>query len=208
MKLPEETISISTEEKIKEAARKVFIHKGFSGARTRDIAEEAGINLALLNYYFRSKENLFGIIMLESLQSFVESIKSVINNHETSIEEKIESIVGNYIAMLSIQPDLPVFIINEIRTNPEGLVQKINMSETFQKSFLLQQIQEGIAQGKYIQIHPTHIILNILSLTIFPFVAKPLVSKVLSVDDSDFMKFMIQRKKLIPEWIMSQLQTK
>jgi AcrR family transcriptional regulator len=208
MKLSEETISISTEEKIKEAARKVFIHKGFSGARTRDIAEEAGINLALLNYYFRSKENLFGIIMLESLQSFVESIKSVINNHETSIEEKIEKIVENYIAMLSIQPDLPVFIINEIRTNPEGLVEKIKLSETFQKSYLLQQIQEGIAQGKYIKIHPTHIILNILSLTIFPFVAKPLVSKVLSVDDSNFMEFMNQRKKLIPEWIMSQLQTK
>lgn len=208
MKLSEETISISTEEKIKEAARKVFIHKGFSGARTRDIAEEAGINLALLNYYFRSKENLFGIIMLESLQSFVESIKSVINNHETSIEEKIENIVGNYIAMLSIQPDLPVFIINEIKTNPEGLVEKIKLNETFKSSYLLFQIQEGISQGKFVQIHPIHIILNILSLTIFPFIAKPLVSKVLSVEDSEFIEFMNQRKKLIPEWIMNQLLIK
>ena len=68
----------STEEKIKAAARKVFTRKGFAATRTRDISEEAGINLALLNYYFRSKEKLFDLVMMENMQHFLIGMKEVI----------------------------------------------------------------------------------------------------------------------------------
>ena len=80
MKSPKSKLVVdpSTEEKIKNAARIIFHQKGYAGTKTRDIAEEAGINLALLNYYFRSKEKLFGIIMVESLQSFRLSMMDVI----------------------------------------------------------------------------------------------------------------------------------
>ena len=74
----------STEEKIKIAARHVFHIKGYAGTRTRDIAEEAGINLALLNYYFRSKEKLFEIVMMETLRDFLQSLTSVFNDMESS----------------------------------------------------------------------------------------------------------------------------
>ena len=73
-------VDLSTEEKIKEAAKKVFLKKGYAATRTRDIAEEAGINLALLNYYFRSKEKLFDLIMLEKLEKFFGVIAPVLNN--------------------------------------------------------------------------------------------------------------------------------
>jgi AcrR family transcriptional regulator len=78
----------STEEKIKKAAQIVFHKKGFAAARTRDIAEEAGINLALLNYYFRSKEKLFNIVMIETFRSFFESVSRIINNPDTTFEKK------------------------------------------------------------------------------------------------------------------------
>src|SRR5436853_3194781 len=98
----------TTEAKIKNAARAVFHKKGFAGTRTRDIAEEAGINLALLNYYFRSKEKLFDIIMLESLHGFVQSLTDVFNNEKTSLENKVETLVSNYIDLLIEQHDIPL----------------------------------------------------------------------------------------------------
>src|ERR1700752_5346483 len=97
--------SASTEEKIKEAARKVFTRKGYAATRTRDIAEESGLNLALINYYFRSKEKLFDIIMLEHLQTFVHSIVDLINNPNTTLPQKLEQLVGHYIDMLKANPD-------------------------------------------------------------------------------------------------------
>src|SRR6202007_2839144 len=87
----------STEEKIKDAARVIFHRKGYAATRTRDIAEEAGINLALLNYYFRSKEKLFDIIMLESLYEFRQFMQTAFNDEKTSLESKIETMVGKYI---------------------------------------------------------------------------------------------------------------
>src|SRR6478672_5729545 len=104
---------ITTEEKIKDAARKVFLQKGYAATRTRDIAEAAGLNLALLNYYFRSKEKLFDIIMLENLQHFIEGIREILNDKGTSIEQKVEAIVSNYIDLLTHQPDLHLFVLHE-----------------------------------------------------------------------------------------------
>src|SRR3990170_3876838 len=93
-------IDPSTEEKIKEAARIIFTQKGFAATRTRDIAEAAGLNLALLNYYFRSKEKLFDIIMMESLQYFMKGIGEIVTNEESSLEDKVSGIVSHYIDML------------------------------------------------------------------------------------------------------------
>ena len=80
----------STEERIKQAARKVFHQKGYAATRTRDIAEEANINHAMLNYYFRSKEKLFEIVMMETMTQFFKGVGSILNDENTSLEEKIE----------------------------------------------------------------------------------------------------------------------
>jgi len=90
----------SAEQKIIEAARKLFTEKSFDAVKTRDIANEAGINLALLNYYFRSKEKLFEIVMQENMQKFFQSIVGIINDEETTIREKVELLVNRYIDML------------------------------------------------------------------------------------------------------------
>lgn len=198
----------NTEEKIKEAARKIFQQKGFAGARTRDIAQEAGINLALLNYYFRSKEKLFAIIMIESLQSFVQNIKGIINNPETTCEQKIQILVERYITMLNQQPDLPIFILNEIRVNPEKLLESFDLPMVFKSSIMFVQFEQEVQAKRYKNINPIHIILNVVGMTVFPFIAKPLISIVGNISDSEYIEFMNQRKTLIPQWILSQIQIK
>lgn len=201
----EETADASTEERIKEAARKVFTTKGYAAARTRDIAEEAGINLALLNYYFRSKEKLFGIIMLENIQQFVRGVKEILMNEESSLKDKTERIASYYIDMLTRNPDLPIFILSELRTNPEMLADRLNIREVFARSHYFRQIKEmAKAQG----VNPLHFFINTMAMIVFPFVASPLICKVGNLKQEEFMSLMAERKKLIAKWLEAMLKAK
>ena len=191
----------STEEKIKHAARIIFHKKGYAATRTRDIADEAGINLALLNYYFRSKEKLFDMIMLESLQDFRKSMEGTLNNEKTSLESKIESLVGNYIDLLIDQPDIPLFILSELRANPQALVSKMNPKDSFEKSYFVKQFQQAVKEGKITAIHPLHFIMNLVGMIVFPFVGSPILRNVSGLKQEDFNDLMQQRKVLIPKWL-------
>jgi AcrR family transcriptional regulator len=191
----------STEEKIKNAARIIFHKKGYAATRTRDIAEEAGINLALLNYYFRSKEKLFDIIMLESLHDFRQHIIVALNDEKTSLESKIETLVSNYIDLLINQPDIPLFILSEIRNNPQALISKMNQKEIISKSYFIKQFQQAVQEGKIAPINPLHYIMNLIGMIVFPFVGRPILSHVGQLKQDDFNNLMEQRKKLIPKWL-------
>jgi AcrR family transcriptional regulator len=186
----------STEEKIKTAARSVFTKKGYSAARTRDIAEEAGINLALLNYYFRSKEKLFDIVMMENLQKFLLALSGSLRDEKSTLNEKVALIASNYIDMLKTNPDLPIFVLSEIRANPEKLASTMGVKSLLLESAFFKQLMEA-TKGK---IHPLHLLINIMSMTIFPFIASPLLQNVGSMKQSDFDNMMEERKKMIPIW--------
>jgi AcrR family transcriptional regulator len=193
----------STEEKIKVAARKVFTQKGFSAARTRDIAEAAGINLALLNYYFRSKEKLFDIVMVENLQQFLLALSGSLRDDKSSLTEKVATIANDYINMLKVNPDLPLFVLSEIRANPEKLASTMGIKSMLHESAFFKQLMEA-TKGK---IHPLHLLMNIMGMTVFPFVARPLLQNVGSLKHDEFEKLMEERKKLIPIWFDSILKT-
>jgi len=194
----------STEEKIKDAARRLFMQKGFEATRTRDIATEAGINLALLNYYFRSKEKLFEIIVKENMGQFMEIISNIVNNETTTIHEKIEVLVANYIDMLTQFPDMPLFVMNSIKDDPE----RVKMRQRFHGSYFMKQINEAIKMGKITPMNPMNIMLNIVGLTIFPFVARPMFLNRGGITVEQFDVLMQERKKLIPGWIKSMLEIK
>ena len=192
----------TTETKIKEAARSIFLRKGYEATRTRDIAEASGINLALLNYYFRSKKKLFDQIMNESLHTFLGVIFTILNDPDSSIREKISAFVDTYINMLQANPNLPIFILSEIRTNPEEFVKKMEIKEKLMGSIFKQQFFEEVRCGTiHLQINPIHILFNLSSLIVFPFIASPLVKEMANLDDESFQELMQERRTLIPGWI-------
>ena len=193
----------STEEKIKHAARKVFTQKGFSAARTRDIAEEAGINLALLNYYFRSKQNLFDIVMTENLQQFLLALSGSLRDENSTLTEKVATIANNYVEMLKANPDLPLFVLSEIRANPEKLASTMGVKSLLHESAFFKQLMEA-TKGK---MHPLHLLMNIMGMTVFPFVARPLLQNVGNLQQEEFERLMDERKKMIPIWFESILKT-
>ncbi|MGN6569234.1 MAG: TetR/AcrR family transcriptional regulator [Flavipsychrobacter sp.] len=195
----------STEERIKEAARKVFLQKGYAATRTRDIAEEAGFNLALLNYYFRSKEKLFDIIMMETLQDFLKSVKEILNDTNLKLEEKLEQLVAKYIDALIKNPEMPLFIINALRNDPKVLAARLEVHQKLKESHFMKQIRE--AAGNKLNIHPLQLIMNLMGMIVFPFIAKPIVQQIGSIGQQEFNELMEERKKLIPIWVHAVLTT-
>ena len=196
---------MNSEERIKAAARKVFHQKGYAGTRTRDIAEEAVINHAMVNYYFRSKEKLFGIVMLETMTFFFKGVSTILNNENTSLEEKIEQVVANYIDLLLEEPELPTFMFNEVRTNPEPFVANTPILQALEHSVLALQYAEAVAQGRITEPNLIHTVLNVISLVIFPFIAQPIFTALSRTDKEAYKALMLERKKLIPQWIKAML---
>src|SRR5690606_15397724 len=169
------TLDSTTEEKIKEAARVVFYKKGYAATRTRDIAEEAGINLALLNYYFRSKEKLFDIIMLETLFGFMQNMAMVLNDEKSTLEKKVELFASNYIDLIIKEPNVPIFMLSEIRNNAGGLLERLPIKQLVMNSAFVKQHQEAVAKGKITEPNPLHFLMNLIGLIVFPFIGKPLL---------------------------------
>lgn len=197
-----EQADLSTEEKIKDAAQRVFMKKGYAATRTRDIAEEAGINLALLNYYFRSKEKLFDLIMLEKLSKFFGAIAPVLNDANASLDEKVASLSNNYIDLLMANPELPLFILSEVRNNPERFVNKLPIAKVADSHFI-KQIHE-----RRPDLHPLHFLMNVLGLSVFPFIMKPVFVASGILNEKAFALRMDERKKFIPKWINAMLKAK
>ena len=197
-----------TEQKIKEAARVIFQEKGFAGARTRDIAESAGINLALLNYYFRSKQKLYDIIMTETMQSFFGGVINILDDEDTSIEEKIEAFVTHYIDLLSGNANIPHFILNNVREDPEGYLEKIGALQKAKNSFFFHQFIQASMEGKIPPINPIHFILNLIGLVVFPFLAKPMIAASTGISDQQYADMLEERKRLIPLWVNEMLKVK
>lgn len=203
MKNKIETPDQSTEEKIKEAARTVFTRKGYAATRTRDIAKEANINLALLNYYFRSKEKLFGLIMMEKMQKFFGFIGPIIYNEGLSLDLKIEAIISNYIDMIQANPDMPFFILGESRNNPEIVMNAMPRKDFLKNSLFIKQLKE-----KKPDLDPYQFLLSMLGMTIFPFLMKPVFQKLTDIKDAKFRQMMTDRKKLISVWCNAILKIK
>ena len=193
-------IDISTEEKLKEAARAVFTRKGYAATKVRDIAAEADINLSLVNYYFRSKEKLFQLIMAETIQKLFDKIQPIINNESTTITEKMEDIAGHYIDLLIESPELPLFVVNEIMSGSNKLPQMTNNGKLFLNSHFAKQIMALQLEGK-IKFHPINIMMNMIGMIVFPFLPRPLLLKSGALKEDEFRRIVEERKKLIPVWM-------
>jgi AcrR family transcriptional regulator len=192
-----------TEEKIKNAARTIFTQKGYASARMRDIATLAGVNLALVNYYFRSKENIFKIIMREKLFKIFGMIFPYMQDETTSLEEKITKISEIYIDMLLEDPNLPIFVFGEIQKDPANFTSLLPINSANIKEISIAKQFMECDTG----ISPVHFMMNFLGMTIFPFIAMPLLVGI-KVESPENLKLLIQeRKKMIPVWMKNMFNS-
>lgn len=196
----------TTEEKILEAAKKVFVQQGMAGARMQDIADEAGINKALLHYYFRSKEQLFEVIFKEAAARLFPTINQIFTS-DASLFEKIENFCEEYISVIIENPYLPLFVLNEINRDPRFFFSKVWTGKTRpQPEKLIEQIEKEIKKGTIKRISPLQLLMNLISMAVFPFVGKPMFMANLGLDELQFRAVMEQRKKEIPRFIIEAIK--
>jgi TetR/AcrR family transcriptional regulator len=198
-------IDESTERRILSAAKKIFIAKGMAGARMQDIADAAGINKALLHYYFRSKEKLFETIFKEVAKEFLPKINLIFESDQ-NLFEKIEMFCREYIDQIRKTPYLPVFILNEINQQPEILIKKMWGNGKPPVDLFFNQVQKEIRKGIIKPIHPAQLLMNMLSLCIFPFAAKPILELVGGISKTQFDNLMEERKTMIPKMIIASIE--
>ena len=198
--------NITTEEKILETARKIFLTRGMVGARMQDIADEAGINKAMLHYYFRNKEKLFEVIFREAAAKLFPKLNLVFES-DLSLFEKIERFTVQYIDVILENPYLPLFVLNEIHRDPEAFLTHIWQRENMPRpEKFLDQIEREIKKGNIKRISPLQLLLNLISLCIFPFMARPMFQIHLGVDDLQFRNLMQQRKTEVPRFIIDAIR--
>ncbi len=198
----------NTELDIVEAARKVFQEKGFKEATMRDIAAEAKINMAMVHYYFRSKENLFFLILDEAFRQLIEKIVSVLNNDELDIFEKIRRIVSEYITFFSEKPYLPQFLMGEVIRNPERMGKQMLKNMSFLNVFrtFSEQLGKEYEKGTIQHISAFSLLLNIISLCVFPAIIKPLACEVPDYDTTVFDHLIEDRKTEVADFIIKAIQ--
>lgn len=201
--------SQGTESKILQAAEKEFFEKGFAGARTASIAEAAGVTHAMLHYYFRTKDKLFERIVSEKINMLGDIILSAIGDDNLPLEDRIRQGVERHFDFVSANRDLPRFIVNEILSSPEhtemmkqGTLHIVNNL----LHGLQREIDEDAAKGRCRQVDARMLLIDIVSLNVFPFMAAPIVSEAIGDSYGDYDEFLAIRKKENVETILRKLK--
>lgn len=195
----------STEQKILAAAKKVFHRKGFEGTRMQEIADEAGINKALLHYYFRSKENLFEAVFRDAFSGIIAKAKEIFFS-DKPLEEKIQTFLINYLDVITENSYIPWFILNGFYERPEQLKAIFEKADIHPPK-LMKQLKNQIKTEYNSELDPFHIWLNVLSLSIFPVVAKPLIREIFHLSEEEYSKVLEERKQVVPRFVINALKS-
>jgi AcrR family transcriptional regulator len=197
----------NTENKILDAAQTVFIEKGMDGSRMQEIANEAGINKALLHYYFRTKQKLFEAIFSKAFNQIFPNIKSLIFS-DKPFEERLSAFVEKYIDLLLKNPFLPAFILKEINRDPDFLASIIK-KQGVNPEEILHMIEREMESGTIRRMDPRDLMVNILGLSIFPFPAGPLMQMLFfSNSKKEYHDFLKRRKETVKIFILESILVK
>ncbi|RDB06996.1 TetR/AcrR family transcriptional regulator [Runella aurantiaca] len=197
-------ITQSSEEKIKEAAKTVFLKKGYAGTTARDIAEAASMNIALTNYYFRSKEKLFFEIFRDLFSYYCKNTLKIFEK-PISIREKLIELIEEDFQMMKKEPSLVLFLMTEIHRDPERLLPELSRFKELLHVTLSNQIEEEIINGRMRNISVEHLMPLIMGSLQFVFVGKNMNMKMYNASEDEFNTFAENHKNLIISMITEYL---
>ncbi len=189
---------LNTEEKIIVAAKKVFMQHGMAGARMQCIADEAGINKSLLHY--------FSIVFQKAIKESIPQIVKVFNT-DAHLFDKIRNFVYEYLEFIGKNPYLPMFIMHELASRPEHLEELLD-SIKIDIDFIARDIQNEVDQGNIRPIKPIHLMANIISLCVFPVIAKPVMIGFLMSygEDGEYAHFLEERKTVVADFVINSIK--
>lgn len=198
---------IDTEQKILEAAKTIFYKKGLKGARMQEIADEAGINRALLNYYFRTKGKLYDKVLMATMKEFTPMLENQLLdtlNLRQFVEVMVDFLMDNQIKA----PDFQTFYVITLNENPDLILNffKQVKSDHDPMDALVQKIDAAIELGEIRPLQAEHLIWNILSLCSYPFMMRPIIQSYKDKSDMEMTAFFVQRKKEIVDLVWNGIK--
>jgi AcrR family transcriptional regulator len=194
-----------TEEKIFEAATEVFVDKGMDGARMQDIASQAGINKALLHYYYRTKDQLFNAVFEMIARKVLRKFAPVFDDKLT-LEEKIRFFFREHISFLQDNPKLPGFILNEINRNPariKKLLSNIHIENLWDQLYELH--KNELEKYNITKDSLPQIMVSVAALSVFPFAARGIVEGLLEKTGRNFNDYMEERKEFAASFVIKAI---
>ncbi len=201
------TTADNTEEKIRMAAKKLFTERGYAATTIRDVAEEAGVNIALLNYYFRSKDKLFKSIFAENFKEYSQQIAAIFFQEDIPLEIRIRRFVSEVTDQLKKNPDLPMFIMSECRQDPSAFENVAKLyRERFANSSMLKQLKEEAEKGNIRKIDPLHFQFLLNSQMTAPFLSMPMLRSFEGLEGEKWDQFLEERKQIVADMIIAYLK--
>lgn len=202
-----------TEQRILDAAHVVFIRRGTAGARMQEIAEEAGVNKALLHYYFRNKSRLGEAVFRRVATGMFARLTAIIGG-DADIEIKVTQVVEIYLSQLSKVPYVPGYVLSELNQHPERSHQLLEIVRSLRSNpdspdfldALSKQLARAAREGRIRSIAPDQFLVNLVSLCVFPFAARPMICAVLQLDDRGYERFMKQRAATLTQFFLDALR--
>ena len=201
--------SSNTAKKILEAAEEEFLTRGYAGARTTSIAQAAGVTHAMLHYYFRTKKNLFEQVIADKFEMLGQIMGAGISNPEVPLMEKIPLVIEQHLDFIAAHPTLPRFMTNEVFTQPEYtdfVIKKIESIAGPALEKLQLELDECAARGECRKVDASMLLLDIVSLNIFSFIAQPVMNAILGDLSKDMDAFLAARKKENVDTILRKLK--
>lgn len=194
----------SAEDKIKAAALQVFLQKGYANCTSREIAREAGMNVALVNYYFRSKSKLFAIVFESVMNDFMHSMVQVFSSN-LPVRSKIELLIAREYEFLALHPEIPNFVLSEIERNPNSMDEIKPMLSVILKSGVLEEVELLQKKGEMRSIDMVSITLLLMSNCQFPFMAKKLVHAIHGIDLAAYENQLQNHREHVVQMILNYL---
>jgi TetR/AcrR family transcriptional regulator len=196
---------LATRDRILDAANTVFLRHGTAAARTREIADQAGVNKALLHYYFGTKEALAAAVFERVAGEFFSRIFATLRS-ALELEDKVRQLIGAYLEFLPARPYVVGYIVTELHAGRGRAEQLFAGRGPVPLDLLDRQIQERVAAGAMRPIPVQQFVVNLISLIVFPFVARPVLEQVLRLDGPRFAAFVEERKRTLADFFLNALR--
>jgi TetR/AcrR family transcriptional regulator len=195
-----------TRDRILVAAHAVFLRKGTAGSRTQEIADEAGVNKALVHYYFGTKAALAEAIFERALGDIVPRMFGILADPGRSIEEKIPAIVREQIGFHAERPYFAGYMVSELHNEPDRIVRLMARRGRIPLDVLRRQLREAAAAGTIRRLSAEQFVANMMGLLIFPFAIRLALCELLGLDEAGWRGFLEERRRILPELILSGLR--
>jgi TetR/AcrR family transcriptional regulator len=192
-----------TEKLIKEKAKTLFFQKGFMDATTQEIADEAGVNRALIHYYFRSRELMLDILLDETLQEKKDRVRNILSS-SYPFREKIARYIDTVVDYGLTYPYLENFIISETARHPDKIRDFCAKDRSKSSDLIRQDLEEEIRKKKIAPISAEHFMVNLVALCNYPLLAKSILKTIHGMTDSTYRKFLNERKHIIFSTIFNE----